>query len=92
MGYKIKADSSSVFGTNQKIIEEECLRKEMEYHNNEDFAEISQQCEREKVRLKIQICSKTKFIRNTFYLVIIMFNLMAKGFSLMSFFFRLNSI
>ncbi|KAH7536640.1 hypothetical protein FEM48_Zijuj03G0006000 [Ziziphus jujuba var. spinosa] len=57
MGYKIKADSktSSMFGTNQKIIEEECSKKEMEYHNNEDFAEISQQCEREEIEFHIEV-------------------------------------
>lgn len=57
VGYKTRVDSGSMFAANQKIIEEERLRKETEYHNNEDIVEVSKQCEREKVRLKF--CSKT---------------------------------
>ncbi|KAF3448767.1 hypothetical protein FNV43_RR09480 [Rhamnella rubrinervis] len=55
LGYKIKVDSNSMFGANQKIIEEELLKKEMEYHDNEDIVEVSQQCEREQIQFHIEV-------------------------------------
>lgn len=50
VGYRTKMDSSSIFGTNQKVMEEELERKAEEYRNKEEIAMISQQCERAKVR------------------------------------------
>lgn len=43
-------DSSSIFGTNQKVVEEELERKAEEYRNKVGIIMISQQCEKAKVR------------------------------------------
>lgn len=43
-------DSSSLFGTNQKVIEEEIERKTEEYRNKVEITMISQICESAQVR------------------------------------------
>ena len=50
MGYKSKVDSSSMFGTNQKFVEEEVARKKEEYTTNEEVVQLYNQCKMEKVR------------------------------------------
>ncbi|KAK3228657.1 hypothetical protein Dsin_000538 [Dipteronia sinensis] len=55
MGYRISLDSSSMFGTNQKIIAEEICRKKEEYQNNEEIMNISRQCEAEKIEFHLEV-------------------------------------
>lgn len=64
MGYRIKVDSSSMFGTNKKIIAEEIERKEEEYRSNAEIAEISRLCQAEQVEfiIKIRAGSPSKMV------------------------------
>ncbi|VVA27344.1 PREDICTED: inactive kinase [Prunus dulcis] len=55
LGYRTKMDSSSIFGTNQKVMEEELERKAEEYRNKVEIAMISQQCERAKVEFNMEV-------------------------------------
>ncbi|KAK1577468.1 hypothetical protein Q3G72_022016 [Acer saccharum] len=55
VGYRVSLDSSSMFGTNQKIIAEEICRKEEEYQNNEEIMNISRQCEAEKIEFHLEV-------------------------------------
>ena len=48
VGYKVKADSRSMFGVNQRVLEEEIARKKEEYLNNAEIKQICKQCEMEK--------------------------------------------
>ncbi|CAI0421189.1 unnamed protein product, partial [Linum tenue] len=50
MGYKIKVDSSSMFGINPKLIADEVARKKDEYTNNEEIITISKLCQMEQAR------------------------------------------
>lgn len=49
VGYKSKVDSSSMFGSNSKIVEEEVSRKKDQYQNNAEMMQLSKHCEMEKV-------------------------------------------
>ncbi|KAH0981438.1 hypothetical protein GBA52_008615 [Prunus armeniaca] len=55
LGYRTKMDSSSIFGTNQKVVEEELERKAEEYRNKVGIIMISQQCERAKVEFNMEV-------------------------------------
>ena len=44
----MKADSRSMFGVNQRVLEEEIARKKEEYLNNAEIKQICKQCEMEK--------------------------------------------
>ncbi|KAH7547673.1 hypothetical protein JRO89_XS14G0001000 [Xanthoceras sorbifolium] len=61
LGYRIKLDSSSMFGTNQKIIAEEISRKNREYQKNEEIMNISRQCEAEKFK-EVRAGSSSKLV------------------------------
>lgn len=54
-------NSRSIFGTNQKVMEEELERKAEEYRNKVEITMISQQCERAKVRYELQPLFVTKW-------------------------------
>lgn len=49
VGYKVKVDSSSIFGVNPKYIEEEVAKKINEYSTNVEIVRISKHCEVEQV-------------------------------------------
>ncbi|KAJ7982433.1 Protein kinase domain [Quillaja saponaria] len=55
LAFKIKVDSCSMFGINQKKIEEELTRKIEEYHSNAEIMEISKQCETDKILFQIEV-------------------------------------
>ncbi|KAL6180671.1 hypothetical protein ACLB2K_047331 [Fragaria x ananassa] len=55
MGYKTKMDTSSIFGTNQKFIEEEIKRKTEEYHNKVEITMISQICESAEIKFNMEV-------------------------------------
>ena len=50
VGYWVSVDSSSITGTNEKIVEEARVIKEREYNNKKEIIDISEQCEEEEVR------------------------------------------
>ncbi|KAJ9540481.1 hypothetical protein OSB04_026987 [Centaurea solstitialis] len=54
MGYKIKVDGS-MFGGNQKAINQEIARRKKEYQENLDLIEISKLYETKKIDLKIEL-------------------------------------
>jgi hypothetical protein len=64
VGYKNKADITSMFGANRKIVEDELAKKNEEYHNDEEIKKIAKQFETEKVRLKC--CSQAKYLLHIF--------------------------
>lgn len=49
VGYKNKVDSSSMFGSNSKMVGEEVSRVDELYRNTADMKQISMQCEKQKV-------------------------------------------
>lgn len=55
MGYKSKVDSSSMFGSNSKIVEEEVSRKKIQYQNNAEIMQLSKHCEMEKIKFRIKV-------------------------------------
>ncbi|XP_050387210.1 inactive protein kinase SELMODRAFT_444075-like [Argentina anserina] len=55
LGYRTKMDSSSVFGTNQKVIEEEIERKTEEYRNKVEIIMISQICESAEIKFNMEV-------------------------------------
>ncbi|KAM7528504.1 hypothetical protein LguiB_031914 [Lonicera macranthoides] len=54
MGYKSRVDSS-MFGVNQKMVEDEVARKKKEYQNNSELTQISKLYEARKVEFKIEV-------------------------------------
>ncbi|KAA8544521.1 hypothetical protein F0562_022533 [Nyssa sinensis] len=54
MGYKNRADSS-IFGANQKIVDEEVAKKKKEYKNNVELMHISKLYEMQKIEFKIVV-------------------------------------
>ncbi|KAJ9190504.1 hypothetical protein P3X46_001695 [Hevea brasiliensis] len=55
MGYKVKVDSSSIFGVNPKYIQEEVDRKKKEYSTNVEIMRISKHCEVEQIEFHIEV-------------------------------------
>ncbi|XP_061998698.1 probable receptor-like protein kinase At5g18500 isoform X2 [Rosa rugosa] len=55
MGYRNKMDSSSFFGTNQKVIQEEIERKTEEYRNKVEITMISQICECAEIKFHMEV-------------------------------------
>lgn len=49
MGYKIKVDSRSILGANQKTVREEVARKKEEYLNDKELKKIYQECKKAEV-------------------------------------------
>ncbi|KAJ0979069.1 hypothetical protein J5N97_014543 [Dioscorea zingiberensis] len=50
MGYKIRVDSSTILGTNQKTIQDEVRRKEEEYERSEEMKMISKLYQMKKMK------------------------------------------
>ncbi|OMO62860.1 hypothetical protein COLO4_32861 [Corchorus olitorius] len=55
MGYRIKVDSSSIFGTNKKIIAEEMDRRTEQFKKHAEIVKISNKCEREQIEFRIEM-------------------------------------
>ncbi|XP_004308194.1 PREDICTED: probable receptor-like protein kinase At5g18500 [Fragaria vesca subsp. vesca] len=55
LGYRTKMDSGSVFGTNQKVIEEEIERKTEEYRNKVEITMITQICESVEIKFHMEV-------------------------------------
>ncbi|KAK2991726.1 hypothetical protein RJ640_004254 [Escallonia rubra] len=55
MGYKSKVDSSSMFGSNSKVVKEEIARKKEEYLKDVGMMQLSKQCETEKIDLRLEV-------------------------------------
>ncbi|XP_065866574.1 probable serine/threonine-protein kinase PBL5 [Euphorbia lathyris] len=55
MGYKVKVDSSSIFGVNPKYIAEEVAKKTEEYSSNVEIQRIAKHCEVEQIEFKIEV-------------------------------------
>ncbi|XP_026391946.1 receptor-like serine/threonine-protein kinase At3g01300 isoform X1 [Papaver somniferum] len=55
LGYKSKVDSSSMFGANRKVIEEEVARKKEEYHNNVELMKISNHYAEQKILFEVEV-------------------------------------
>ncbi|OMO49429.1 putative serine-threonine protein kinase, plant-type [Corchorus capsularis] len=55
MGYRIKVDSSSIFGTNKKIIAEEMDRRTEQFRKHAEIVKISNKCEREQIEFRIEM-------------------------------------
>ncbi|XP_020534005.1 probable serine/threonine-protein kinase PBL19 isoform X2 [Jatropha curcas] len=55
MGYKVKVDSSSIFGVNPKYIAEEVARKTEEYSTNVEIMRISKECQLEQIDFHIEV-------------------------------------
>ncbi|KAM1018450.1 hypothetical protein ACFX13_040680 [Malus domestica] len=55
LGYRTKIDSSSFIGTNQKVIEEELVRKTEEYRSKEEITMISTMCKKVKVEFNTKV-------------------------------------
>ncbi|XVF00129.1 hypothetical protein REPUB_Repub03eG0258400 [Reevesia pubescens] len=55
LGYRIKVDPSSMFGTNKKIIAEELEEKIEEYQKNAEIVKISEMCEKEQIEFRIEM-------------------------------------
>ncbi|KAI4384598.1 hypothetical protein MLD38_002726 [Melastoma candidum] len=55
MGYKSNVDCSSIFGPNDKIINEALARKKEEYMNNEELSKIQMDCNSAKIKFIIDV-------------------------------------
>ncbi|GMY22849.1 probable serine/threonine-protein kinase PBL3 isoform X1 [Fagus crenata] len=55
LGYKNKADITSMFGANRKIVEDELAKKNEEYHNDEEIKKIAKQFETEKIEFHMKV-------------------------------------
>ncbi|WRX12335.1 Protein kinase domain - like 10 [Theobroma cacao] len=55
MGYRIKVDPSSMFGTNRKIIAEEMERKIEEYKKHAEIVKISERCKKGQIEFRIEM-------------------------------------
>ncbi|XP_059654853.1 inactive protein kinase SELMODRAFT_444075-like [Cornus florida] len=55
LGYRSKVDSSSIFGVNPKIVEEEVARKMEKYYKNEEIVHIFEQCKMKKIKFRIEL-------------------------------------
>ncbi|XVF82585.1 hypothetical protein PTKIN_Ptkin16aG0061500 [Pterospermum kingtungense] len=55
MGYRVKVDTNSTFGTNKKIIAEEMEKKLEQYQNNAEIVKISEHCHKEQIVFQIEI-------------------------------------
>ncbi|XP_050232724.1 probable serine/threonine-protein kinase PBL5 [Mercurialis annua] len=55
MGYKVKVDSSSMFGVNPKYIAEEVARKKEEYATNVEIKKIAEHCEVEQIKFQVDV-------------------------------------
>ncbi|WCJ39247.1 Protein kinase superfamily protein [Euphorbia peplus] len=55
MGYKVKVDSSSMFGVNPKFIAEEVAKKTEEYSSNVEIQRIAELCAAEQIEFKIEV-------------------------------------
>lgn len=60
MGYKSRVDSS-MFGANQKMVEDEVARKKKEYQNNTELTQISKLYEAQKVTKDHKLVAKFPF-------------------------------
>ncbi|KAA8514770.1 hypothetical protein F0562_017949 [Nyssa sinensis] len=55
LGYRNKVDSSSLFGANSRIVDEEVARKKEEYYKKPEIMELSQNCEQGKIKFRIKV-------------------------------------
>ncbi|XP_056164123.1 inactive protein kinase SELMODRAFT_444075-like [Syzygium oleosum] len=55
LGYKIKVDSRSILGANQKTITEEVARKKEEYLNDKELKKIYQECKKAEIDFLIDV-------------------------------------
>lgn len=64
MGYKSKVDSNSMLGANRKIVQDEVMRKEMEYENNTEMNEIRSLYKKHKIAFykRVVPASVPKFV------------------------------
>ncbi|XWS74620.1 hypothetical protein CRYUN_Cryun01aG0014300 [Craigia yunnanensis] len=61
MGYRIKVDPSSMFGTNKRIIAEEMERKLEQYQKNDEIMKISKQCKKEQIEFRLEMVAGSPF-------------------------------